>query len=214
MMMNNNVHEVSFEKDDDYGDDDDDEEEEEEEEEEKEVIQIDSDEEREEETEMLLTLSKAYANKIKREENSDWYKQNCGGENCHGKSSCSVNECSCSIDVERNYPMLQLLCKNMLCMENPYRALSKQESEQKWENFAIKFFHGNEQMIPKIYQKISNCRKEWGKFLCQQWTIARNIYVKVLKEHTDNHEAVSLTPFLKQCKELIDDREIYEREVA
>jgi hypothetical protein len=175
-----------------------------------------SDDENEEDRKLLISINKILEENKKKESKIDWYKHDCGGENCHGKSSCSNTECSCGIEEKRNYPMLQRLCKHMVAMDNPYRYIQTTVSKEKWETFSVDFFNGNTQMIPEIFNKLADCKQAWGTFLRDQWFFARSIYVKTLKKvkETPTDGDVLLTPFLTQCKAVIDDRETYELEVT
>jgi hypothetical protein len=174
-----------------------------------------SDDENEEDRTLLQSISKILE-ESKKKSKIDWYKHDCGGENCHGKSSCSNTECSCAIEEERNYPMLQYLCSHMVAMGNPYRYIQTNVSKEKWETFSVNFFNGNTHMIPPMFGKLADCKLEWGRFLREQWFFARNIYIKTIKtfKKSPEEEDVPLTPFLKQCKAVIDDRETYELEVT
>lgn len=150
----------------------------------------------------------ALANKIiKRNSKPDmiWEKYDCGGIDCHGKRECQIDNCQCDGGkfASKNFPLLRSLCQLMLQMGYPHRV----NNEEGWSNFADFYFNTRENEIPMTLRgnNLDNNKRK-GVFLKHQWKVAKSVYMK-----SNNNE--TKTPFLLDCKRVIEDKLEYERQV-
>ncbi len=73
-----------------------------------------------------------------------------------------------------------------------------------WKEFEGNFLAGKRHELPFKYE-LNQDTEATAIFLREQWNFARNLYIEAMEIKKD----FSLTPFLKDCKAVIEDREIY-----
>lgn len=169
-------------------------------------IDINNDDEDENDDDDKLFESIKTSNNSKKEKPfMDWEKYDCGGVICHGTIECKPDDCKCASNEtkNKNFPMLHSLCTTMLAILQPHRS----NDEQSWTDFQQMYFYGRENEIPTGFRSdLLRRERELGKFLRNQWNYAKRISLKFVDDPK--------TPFIQACEKVIEDKNMYEKEVS